>query len=116
MKKSYVNLVWFVSSWQGFDLLCQYLVRPDRRFIREGALFKINRKKRAEKYIFILFNDILIYAALHSANKLKVYQIIHLSLAQLLDFPDGKIVNDAGKPIVNAFQVFANHDSKSSGI
>ena len=49
------------------------LIQPSRKFIRNGYLIKLGRK-RPEKYLFFLFNDLLMYCkpvAINKANNKK---------------------------------------------
>jgi len=54
------------------------LVSPARRYVREGYLKKVSRKKDI-RYLFILFSDILIYCS-GERNKLKLHQRLHFDL------------------------------------
>eukprot|EP00479_Gromia_sphaerica_P013271 TRINITY_DN7331_c0_g1_i1.p1 TRINITY_DN7331_c0_g1~~TRINITY_DN7331_c0_g1_i1.p1 ORF type:complete len:128 (+),score=21.86 TRINITY_DN7331_c0_g1_i1:210-593(+) len=62
---------------------------PGRRFIREGQLHRVTRKG-VKKYIFHLFNDILVYSE-KSALGLKLHRILDLSSLVLTDQDDEQI-------------------------
>ena len=44
------------------------VIKPYRKFIKEGYLNKIDRKGKSRKYTFLLFNDCLIYATHSNIN------------------------------------------------
>ena len=63
------------------------LVDPSRSFVREGYLTKLSNSSAAKKqqYMFMLFNDCLIYASEGMNSKWKCHRVIHLSLCRLED-------------------------------
>eukprot|EP00469_Lotharella_globosa_P014673 CAMPEP_0167824634 /NCGR_PEP_ID=MMETSP0112_2-20121227/8904_1 /TAXON_ID=91324 /ORGANISM="Lotharella globosa, Strain CCCM811" /LENGTH=1413 /DNA_ID=CAMNT_0007726621 /DNA_START=91 /DNA_END=4332 /DNA_ORIENTATION=+ len=63
------------------------LVEPARRYILDDKLTKISdRTNKKEEYTFFLFSDILIYGKKASGSTYKVHQVLHLSLARLIDY------------------------------
>jgi len=55
------------------------LVAPARKYVREGYLKKVSRKKDI-RYLFILFSDMLLYCSGKEAKKLKLHQKLHFDL------------------------------------
>jgi FYVE/RhoGEF/PH domain-containing protein 5/6 len=51
------------------------LVAPHRYFVRQGTLYKKCRRED-KQFVFILMNDLLLYAATTSQNKYKVHRMI----------------------------------------
>lgn len=54
------------------------LAHHKREFIREGYLNKVDRTGRAQRYIFHLFNDILIYSSITPRKMLKLHQTLQI--------------------------------------
>merc|ERR1712087_780667 len=54
------------------------LVTPSRIFIKEGVFTKVSQKKDI-KYIFILFNDLLIYCSERPDHKLILHRKINIA-------------------------------------
>ena len=52
------------------------LVKPHRSFVKEGKLFKIDRKGTSVECVFLLFSDILIYAAEININKINATSVM----------------------------------------
>ena len=55
------------------------LVAPARKYVREGHLKKVSRKKDI-RYLFILFSDMLLYCSGKDSKKLKLHQKLHFDL------------------------------------
>jgi len=55
------------------------LVAPARKYIKEGYLKKVSRKKDI-RYLFILFSDTLIYCSETKSQKLKLHQRLEFDL------------------------------------
>ena len=78
---------------KGENDMIQFLMHPERRFIREQDLEKISSKKKAlQEYRFFLFSDLLIYAS-PKGKKFRPHRVIHLSLCRIIDLKDRKVNN-----------------------
>ena len=73
----------------------QLLMKPHRRFIKEGVLGKLNRRRKVKKYIFFLFSDIIVYGERHKGGAgrpsyLEFHRKIHFRGAKLYDIDPKK--------------------------
>jgi len=66
------------------------LVTPSRRFIKQGSLCKIGLKDDQD-YIFVLFNDCLLYAAQSNGDKLTLGRILHFNSLFVVRATDARI-------------------------
>lgn len=82
------------------------IVKPGRRFVRDGELFKVCRRERKKRHFF-LFSDILVYSFPTEKNgKFKISRQLDLLLLSVKDIEDA-----AQKNLTNAFQI--GSESKS---
>ena len=71
-----------------------HLAKADREFIREGELSKVNRTGKPEKYIFHLFNDVLLYSEDLGKGKLKHHRTIEMDGVSIhVDSSNGRYAN-----------------------
>jgi hypothetical protein len=68
-----------------------HLAKHDREFIREGELAKVNRTGKPEKYIFHLFNDVLLYSEDVGKDRLKHHRTMELKGASVQNDPYSKV-------------------------
>mmetsp|Transcript_11009 Transcript_11009/g.27022 ORF Transcript_11009/g.27022 Transcript_11009/m.27022 type:complete len:1420 (+) Transcript_11009:152-4411(+) len=62
------------------------LIEPMRKFLFQDTLTKISdRNSKSEEYDFFLFSDILVYAKAKGKGQFAVHQVLHLSLARIVD-------------------------------
>jgi hypothetical protein len=59
------------------------LVDPMREFVGQGQLSKISSNGRITPYLFVVFNDVLLYGDMSQCH-----QVLHLSICQIIDIPD----------------------------
>ena len=71
-----------LQSLFGDDIV---LVAPNRKFLKEGKLYKMYKNGGKKLYNFFLFNDVLIYASNGTTTKYKVHRVLHLSLCAVID-------------------------------
>ena len=73
----------------------QLLMKPHRRFIKEGVLGKLNRRRKVQKYSFFLFSDIVVYGEKHKGSAgrpsyLEFHRKVHFRGARLHDLDHKK--------------------------
>jgi hypothetical protein len=66
------------------------LMDPNRLLIKEGKLQKVNNSNKLVTYVFMLFNDLILYASEGMNVRYKVHRVVHLSLCRLEDVRDGQ--------------------------
>lgn len=103
-----------LSSWFSRSYECKYpkfrLVSPSRRFLKQGYLTKVSRKKNI-RYLFILFNDLLLYASDATLNdNLIMHERINL------DDPDFRVKRVRKESVYHSYNAFEIHSIEKSFI
>lgn len=78
------------ANLQKFQACCGsdiMLVNDHRQFVLEGKLKKIpaTGNNKTQEYVFLLFNDLVLYASDGMQSRYKVHRVMHLSLCTLVD-------------------------------
>jgi len=76
------------------------IVKPGRKYVRDGELSKVCRRVRKVRHFF-LFSDVLIYSFPTEKNgKFKISRLFNLRLLSVKGIPD-----DGQRNLLNAFQI-----------
>jgi len=82
------------------------IVKPGRKYIRDGELSKVCRRVRKVRHFF-LFSDVLIYSFPTEKNgKFKISRLFNLRVLSVKGIPD-----DAQRNLVHAFQITTDEKS-----
>lgn len=80
------------------------LIRRGREFVGQGQLSKLGSNYKLTKYLFILFNDALLYG-----DYAKCHTVLHLGVVQVEDISDDD-------PSRNCMSVFLRRHSSTNAI
>ena len=85
------------------------LVKPHRKFVKEGAMTKVDKTGKDREYTFFLFNDMVCYASGESAA-LKMHQYLPIDRAfYIVDVPHHDKYSDRSFELHSSVKSFIVH-------